>query len=217
VPATHEESEFHRRLISFLEAKIRDYYRMSKTEQRALGLLNALIFKRASSSPAAAINTMQVILEKRAYWLQHKAVAEKDLKKRVTLARALLGTSFEEYDEDVDSDKVIEELQKGALHCFLKTMYVNFSVMFNQVPTSPSLATSSINLRLYATPSFNQPHKTRRVLSSGTCRFNSMTFTRKLSSKRYAFQSFLRVFKTIRRIVMIAIPIIIAMVKFNFT
>ncbi|WP_052885587.1 protein NO VEIN domain-containing protein [Thermofilum adornatum] len=109
VPATRDESEFHRRLISFLRTKILDYHNVSGTEPRALGLLNALIFKRASSSPAAAINTMQVILEKRAYWLQNRVIAEKDLRKRINLAKALLGTGFEEYEEDVDPDKVVEE------------------------------------------------------------------------------------------------------------
>ncbi|MEM1521980.1 MAG: helicase-related protein [Thermofilaceae archaeon] len=113
VAATQEENEFHSRLIRFLRTKILDYHRKTGTEPRALGLLNALIFKRASSSPYAAVKTMEVILLKRASVLSSRLTSPKDFEKllsqRQRLARMALGQGFEEYDQEEDPDKVVED------------------------------------------------------------------------------------------------------------
>ncbi|MEZ0346049.1 MAG: helicase-related protein [Infirmifilum sp.] len=113
VSATNDEKEFHHRLIRFLRTKILEYHRRTGTEPRAVGLLNALIFKRASSSPYAAIKTMEVILTKRAATLDLRKLDsrrfEKILSRRGRLAKAVLGLGFEELESEEDPDRVVEE------------------------------------------------------------------------------------------------------------
>ena len=115
VPATQEEAEFHRRLLSFLRTKLLDYHRMTGTEPKALGLLMSLMFKRASSSPYAAVKTMEVILGRRAAWLSlGSAERLRKLEKRGRLARAVLGMGFEEYEAEADPDRVVDEFAEAC-------------------------------------------------------------------------------------------------------
>ncbi|MEZ0345347.1 MAG: DUF3883 domain-containing protein [Infirmifilum sp.] len=113
VPATEEEKDFHHRLIRFLRTKILDYHKMAGSEPKALGLLNALIFKRASSSPYAAVKTMEVILARRAEALGSRGLDtrkfEKVLSERGRLAGAVLGLGFEEFESEKDPDSVVED------------------------------------------------------------------------------------------------------------
>ena len=114
VPATREEAEFHRRLLRFLRTKLLDYHRMTGTEPRAIGLLMALMFKRASSSPYAAVKTMEVILERRASWLELGVFVREELEERGRLARAVLGLGFEEFEGETDPDRVIDEFAEAC-------------------------------------------------------------------------------------------------------
>ncbi len=118
VQATGDEVEFHSRLIKFLRTKILDYHKLTGTDQRALGLLNALIFKRASSSPYAAISTMEKILAKRAALInlgRHDFLRPGKLNmKQLRLARAVLGLGFEELESDTDPDKIVEDFAESC-------------------------------------------------------------------------------------------------------
>jgi superfamily II DNA or RNA helicase len=114
VPATREEAEFHKRLLAFLRTKLLDFHRMTGTQPRELGLLMALMFKRASSSPYAALKTMEYMLEKRAAWLEPGSALEKELKRRGRLARAVLGLGFEEYEAEADPDKAVDEFAEAC-------------------------------------------------------------------------------------------------------
>jgi len=103
IAPTKEESEFHTRLIEFLRAKLIDFYNRTRQEPRALGLLLSLIFKRASSSPYAAIKTMNRILEKRAAILEPRlALTREDEKYAEILADSLFGFGFEDYAEYIE-------------------------------------------------------------------------------------------------------------------
>ena len=120
VNANKEEVDFHKKLIEFLRRKLLQYYSMIGEEPQALPLLMALIAKRASSSPRAAIITLDRIIQKRALVVQllknkDKAAIEKDLNEKSSLiADTLLGYSFEdsglyedETEEVADADEII--------------------------------------------------------------------------------------------------------------
>jgi len=115
VPATREEAEFHRRLLDFLRTKLLDFHTMTRTPPKELGLLMALMFKRASSSPYAAMKTMEYMLEKRAAWLELGVTAmRKELERKSRLARAVLGLGFEDFEGETDPDVVIDEFAEAC-------------------------------------------------------------------------------------------------------
>lgn len=118
IPATAEEVDFHRRLIAFLRTKIIEFHERMKTESKALGLLMATIFKRASSSPYAAIKTMERIIEKRSKQLALRELAPlvDDLEEEApSVADSIFGLGYddysdlEEYEESVEPDDVLNE------------------------------------------------------------------------------------------------------------
>ncbi|MGQ4894443.1 MAG: helicase-related protein [Candidatus Njordarchaeia archaeon] len=106
VSATSAEKSFHRRIVRFLRTKILDFYERTNLEPRALGLLIALIFKRASSSPYAAIKTMEKMIKKRSEILSR---FEQDLILRLarddselereanSLANTIFGFGYDDY------------------------------------------------------------------------------------------------------------------------
>ncbi len=96
------EREFTERLLAFLRTKIREYAEMEGKEAKAMGLLTATIFKRASSSPRAALLTLQRMLEKRAFLESLEDVSER-------LADAIFGTDYYEYEEGVDPDEIVND------------------------------------------------------------------------------------------------------------
>jgi len=111
VTPTKEENEFHKRLINFLSTKLRDFYSEMHMEPKALGLLLSLIFKRASSSPYAAIKTMNRILEKRASILEPKLLfSEEDERRAEALADSLFGFGFEDYGEYIEDYERRDEI-----------------------------------------------------------------------------------------------------------
>ena len=102
VTISEEEKEFSERLLNFLRTKIREYAELEGKEAKAMGLLTAVIFKRASSSPRAALLTLQRMLEKRAFIENLEGISDR-------LADAIFGTDYYEYEEEVDPDEVIND------------------------------------------------------------------------------------------------------------
>jgi len=122
-PATKEEQEYHTLLIRFLRTKIGEFYEKTGMEAKALGLLTALIFKRASSSPYAAMRTMENMLRKRAEFLRQiedkLMLVEEYEEEASSIADAIFGLSFDDYSdyyEDV-SHEPDEVLNKFAAKC----------------------------------------------------------------------------------------------------
>ena len=67
IQAREDEAEFVTSLVSFLKTKLREFaYEKELLSARAIPLLTVLIFKRSSSSPYAAMKTLERILAKRA-------------------------------------------------------------------------------------------------------------------------------------------------------
>ena len=128
VAPTLEEEEFHKRLIIFLSTKLRDFYERTGREPKALGLLLSLIFKRASSSPPAAIKTMLRIIERREEILEavegRTVPTDEDERYAEVLADSLFGFGFEDYEEYFEDyegrDEIVdpdEALNKFAEKC----------------------------------------------------------------------------------------------------
>lgn len=120
VKASDEEEAFHRELIAFLHRKLLHYYNLVGEEPRALPLLMALIAKRASSSPRAAMITLERIIRRRTEQINlslDKILGEHELDERAELiADTILGYSFEDsglYEDEserlIDIDEIIEE------------------------------------------------------------------------------------------------------------
>jgi len=103
IGATQEEAEFNELLLSFLRDKLLKYYGYIGEEPKALPLLLALIAKRASSSPRAAMVTLERILRKRSLVVRGEvsslADADKLDEEAESIAEAYLGLGFEDYDE----------------------------------------------------------------------------------------------------------------------
>jgi len=121
VKASEEEESFHRELIEFLRAKLLQYYDRVGEDPKALPLLLALIAKRASSSPRAAIITLDRIIQRRAERIKALEsgdlhAVEVDLDDEASLvADVLLGYSFEEgglyedeREERIDADELLK-------------------------------------------------------------------------------------------------------------
>jgi len=121
VRASEEEEAFHKELIEFLRTKLLQYYNMVGEEPKALPLLMTLIAKRASSSPRAAMITLDRIIKKRAERIKlltakDRAAIEEELDRDADLiVDAVLGYSFEdaglyedEAEEAIDADEALE-------------------------------------------------------------------------------------------------------------
>ncbi|MEM0050394.1 MAG: DUF3883 domain-containing protein [Candidatus Bathyarchaeia archaeon] len=119
VKASEKEEEFHRNLLGFLRAKLLHYYRTVGEEPKALPLMLTLIAKRASSSPRAAIITLDRILQKRARLVKllntsNRASLERDLDEKASLiADTILGYSFEDmglYEDESGKTACVDEI-----------------------------------------------------------------------------------------------------------
>ncbi|MEM4863298.1 MAG: DUF3883 domain-containing protein [Pyrobaculum sp.] len=76
VDTSEEEREFHDKLVELLRKILLDYYAKKGEEPKALSLLLVLIAKRASSSPRAALVTLDRIIGRRSAELKHLAEGE---------------------------------------------------------------------------------------------------------------------------------------------
>jgi superfamily II DNA or RNA helicase len=105
ISATREEVEFNDLLFRFLRDKILKYYEFIGEEPKALPLLLALIAKRASSSPYAAMRTLERMLRRRSLVVEGKALTLIDASKldaeAESIVEAYLGNGFEDYS-DID-------------------------------------------------------------------------------------------------------------------
>lgn len=118
VKASETEVKFHDKLVGFLRSVLLKYYNKLGERPLALGLLLVLIAKRASSSPKAALITLDRIINRRASVLRSLTTSfedfSRDLDRRADeLVESVLGSGgFEEYDEVlgpkvVDVDEVV--------------------------------------------------------------------------------------------------------------
>ena len=116
IKATSYEVEFNELLFKFLRDKLLKYYEFVGEEPKALPLLLALVAKRASSSPYAAMCTLERMLKRRSLVVEGKASTLADASKldakAKSIAEAYLGVSFEDYsdvDEEGEPDEPINE------------------------------------------------------------------------------------------------------------
>jgi len=116
IEASREEEEFNRLLFEFLREKLLTYYELVGEEPKALPLLLALIAKRASSSPYAAMKTLERMLTWRAKVVRGilppaggAGLDEKELDKEAgRIVEAYLGLGFEDYSEAEDQEGAVE-------------------------------------------------------------------------------------------------------------
>lgn len=103
VKAMSEEEEFNNLLFKFLRDKLMKYYEYIGEEPKALPLLLTLIAKRASSSPYAAMRTLEKILKKRSQMIMEKALLSAKInrlsKEAENIVEAFFGLGFEDYSE----------------------------------------------------------------------------------------------------------------------
>jgi len=109
IGATQCERDFSERLVRFLRDKVRESMERTGRGMRALGLLTVIAFKRASSSPAAALSTFERMLLKR-------SLSEEELKRADGMATKLSDTIFgagyediEEVEAEADVDDVLQD------------------------------------------------------------------------------------------------------------
>jgi superfamily II DNA or RNA helicase len=103
IRATDIEKEFQESLIRFLRVKVAQYLAATGKGVQGLGLLTTLIFKRASSSPNAAITTMTRMLAKRGAIVDVKEVdilADK-------ISKSIFGLGYE--DNELDDEKDVDD------------------------------------------------------------------------------------------------------------
>ena len=112
ISATREEAEFNELLFRFLRYKLLKYYEYIGEEPKALPLLLALIAKRASSSPYAAMRTLERMLHRRSLVVEGKTSSLVDASKldveAESIVEAYLGLGFEDYSEIGNSEEAVE-------------------------------------------------------------------------------------------------------------
>lgn len=104
LPATGEEREFSERLLNFMRTKLLEFAEKGLLmNKRAIPLLRALLFKRASSSPKAAMLTIYRMLGRRSA----KPLNDVLLEEIESIFE--LGYEDYEYEDRKDPDDVIDE------------------------------------------------------------------------------------------------------------
>jgi len=117
IDATEDEKRFNERLFEFLRSKLVDYYERVGEEPKALSLLLATVAKRASSSPYAAMVTLERMLRARSLVVEGKAAtldeARKLDKEAESIIQAYFGLGFEDYgeaeEETAEPDEVLNK------------------------------------------------------------------------------------------------------------
>ena len=101
VEARKDEAEFIERLVNFLRSKLVEFaYERGLISERIIPLLTVLIFKRATSSPYAAMTTLERLLLKR--------VSPEPTDELVDGVESFLDVGYEDY-EYKDPDEVFNE------------------------------------------------------------------------------------------------------------
>lgn len=98
-----DEAEFIARLVRFLRSKLVEFaYERGILNEKVIPLLTVLIFKRASSSPYAAMTTLQRLLIRRA--------APELTRELISRVESYLGLGFEDYEyPDRDPEDVFND------------------------------------------------------------------------------------------------------------
>lgn len=115
IGATREEVEFNERLYSFLRNSLLKYYEYTGDEPKPLPLLLTLVAKRASSSPYAAVRTLESMLYKRSLVVSGRAStlkeAERLMDEASSVVESFLGAGFDDYSwsDDTASPKDPDE------------------------------------------------------------------------------------------------------------
>lgn len=119
ISASSEERDFQVRIIRFLRTKLLEFYSKIGVEPKAMGLLTAVIFKRTSSSPYAAIKTLERMIKMRAEYLKSikeplRLIEEYDEEAK-SISDTIFGFGFDDYSdyygevESVEPDEVLNE------------------------------------------------------------------------------------------------------------
>jgi len=104
IGARQDEAEFVKRLVKFLRAKLEEFaYEKGLISERVIPLLTVLVFKRAASSPYAAMRTLERLLIKR-------AAPEEPTKELIDSVRSFLEIGYEDYEyTEKDPEEVFNE------------------------------------------------------------------------------------------------------------
>jgi superfamily II DNA or RNA helicase len=108
IKARDKEAAFVNRLVRFLRSKLIEFaYERGLLSERVIPLLTVLVFKRASSSPYAAMTTLQRMLAKRA-----APALTRDL---IASVESYLSTGFEDYEyPERDPEEVFNEFLEAT-------------------------------------------------------------------------------------------------------
>ena len=107
VKARGDEAEFIERLVNFLRSKLIEFaYERGLISERIIPLLTVLIFKRATSSPYAAMTTLERLLLRR--------VAPELTNELVDGVESFLDVGYEDYEYEKDPDEVFNEFLDAA-------------------------------------------------------------------------------------------------------
>lgn len=108
VKARRDEAEFIARLVRFLRSKLREFaYERGIISEKVIPLLTVLVFKRASSSPYAAMTTLQRLLVRRA--------APELTKELIGSVESYLRVGFEDYEySDRDPEEVFNDFLEAT-------------------------------------------------------------------------------------------------------
>jgi len=103
IGARQDEAEFVRRLVEFLRSKLVEFaYEKGLISERVIPLLTVLVFKRAASSPYAAMTTLERLLMKRA--------APEFTKELIDSVGSFLEIGYEDYEyPEKDPEEVFNE------------------------------------------------------------------------------------------------------------
>jgi len=102
IKAREDEAEFIERLVNFLRSKLVEFvYEKGLISERIIPLLTVLIFKRATSSPYAAMTTLERLLLRR--------VAPELTNELVDDVESFLDVGYEDYEYEKDPDEVFNE------------------------------------------------------------------------------------------------------------
>ncbi|RLI75035.1 helicase, partial [Archaeoglobales archaeon] len=102
VKAREDEAEFIERLVNFLRSKLIEFaHERGLIDERIIPLLTVLIFKRATSSPYAAMTTLERLLLRR--------VAPELTNELVDGVESFLDVGYEDYEYEKDPDEVFNE------------------------------------------------------------------------------------------------------------
>lgn len=120
IPATREEVEFNDLLLRFIRDKLTEFYEYAGEEPKSLPLLLAVVAKRASSSPFAAMKTMEKIIQGRSLIMRGAAQSLQEARRMLeeeaeSIVEEYMGLGFEDYEEQREPDELINEFaERGS-------------------------------------------------------------------------------------------------------